>query len=59
MKDIICKIVAFIIFAALFFGCLLYGTSAKVWYAGEHTVGCDGTDDCGCYERLINSEKDR
>lgn len=29
----------------------VYGTSAEVWNAGEHTAGCDGTQNCECYER--------
>lgn len=29
----------------------VYGTSAEVWNAGEHTAGCDGTQNCDCYER--------
>ena len=59
MKEIISSIIAGVLFAALLFGAVLYGTSAEVWYAGEHTVGCNGTDNCGCYERLQSGEIDR
>ncbi|MBR1951465.1 MAG: hypothetical protein IKA32_02755 [Lentisphaeria bacterium] len=59
MKEIISGIIAGCIFAALFFGMVWYGTSAEVWYAGEHTAGCDGTEHCGCYERLVSGDIDR
>lgn len=52
MKDFLMGALAVILFAVAFAGAVLYATSAEVWYAGEHTAGCDGTDNCGCYERL-------
>lgn len=54
MKDYLIATLAVIVFMAVFVGAFLYATSAKVWYAGEHTAGCNGTDNCGCYERLTS-----
>lgn len=59
MKDFLIGALAAIVFTALFFGMVWYGTSAEVWYAGEHTAGCDGTENCGCYERLVSGEAER
>ena len=56
MKDFLTGALVAAIFAAVFVGAIFYATSAEVWYAGEHTVGCDGTDNCGCYERLTEAE---
>ena len=52
-KELFVGIVATIIFAVLFTLAIFYATSAEVWYAGEHTAGCDNSEDCGCYEKLI------
>ena len=38
------------------FAAVMYATSAEVWYAGEHTEGCDGSQDCGCYKKLVANE---
>jgi hypothetical protein len=43
---------------AVLFGLLMYATSAKVWYAGEHTAECDGSADCGCYEKLLEMDRE-
>ena len=39
------------------FAAVMHATSAKVWYAGEHTEGCDGSQDCGCYEKLLELDR--
>lgn len=52
MKDFLMGTLATVAFAAAIIWAIFYGTSAEVWYAGEHTAGCDMTEDCGCYERL-------
>lgn len=59
VKDFIVGVIATIIFAVIMGGCIWYGTSPEVWYAGEHTEGCDGTDNCGCYEKLIQMDRER
>ena len=51
-KELFVGIIATIVFAVIFTLAIFYATSAKVWYAGEHTIGCDNSEDCGCYEKL-------
>ena len=34
-----------VLLVALMFAVFLHATSEKVWYAGEHTAGCDGSQD--------------
>jgi hypothetical protein len=41
------------------FAAVMYATSAEVWYAGEHTKGCDGSQDCGCYEKLLEMDRNK
>lgn len=41
------------------FAGVMYATSAEVWYAGEHTSGCDGSQDCGCYKKLLAQDRKR
>lgn len=36
---------------------LWWSTSPEVWYAGKHTSGCDLTENCGCYEKLLEMER--
>ena len=38
---------------------LWWSTSPEVWYAGEHTSGCDFTENCGCYEKLLQADKEK
>jgi hypothetical protein len=59
MKDFLTGALAAVVFAAAFVWAILYATSAEAWHAGEHTEGCDGTDNCGCYERLVSGEAER
>lgn len=59
MKDFLTGALAAVIFTAAFVGAIFYATSAKVWHAGEHTAGCNGTDNCGCYERLVSGEANK
>ncbi len=56
MKNILINVLATVAFAAAIVWTVMYATSAEAWHAGEHTSGCDGTDACGCYERLISGE---
>jgi hypothetical protein len=56
MKNFILGSFAFIIFLVICFLILLWVTSPKQWYAGQHTKGCNGTKNCGCYEKLVASE---
>jgi hypothetical protein len=39
------------------FAAIMHATSAEVWYAGEHTEGCNGSLDCGCYKKLLELDK--
>lgn len=59
MKEFIVGVIATVIFAVTVGGCLYHCTSPEYWYAGMHTEGCDGTDNCGCYEKLIQMDKER
>jgi hypothetical protein len=59
MKDFLMGTLAAVVFAAVIVWAILHATSAEAWHAGEHTSGCDGTDACGCYERLIGGEADK
>ena len=54
IKELLIGTIATIIFAVLFTLAIFYATSAEVWYASKHTAGCDNSDDCGCYEKLVN-----
>lgn len=57
MRNYLIAVLAVILFAALFVGAFLYATSAEAWYAGQHAAGCNGTDNCGCYERLTKGNE--
>lgn len=35
---------------------VMYATSSEVWYAGEHTMTCNGADNCNCTAELIKME---
>jgi hypothetical protein len=56
MKKFLMGTLAAVAFAAAIVWAVMYATSAEAWHAGEHTSGCDGTEHCGCYERLISGE---
>jgi hypothetical protein len=57
MKKAILYALFWLLFSTAFFGGLMYATSAKCWYAGEHTKGCNNSDDCGCYKKLLAMDK--
>lgn len=59
MKDFVVGVIVTVIFAVVMGGCLYHSTSAEYWYAGEHTEGCNGSNDCGCYEKLVKMDKER
>lgn len=59
MKTIFLHALATVAFAAAIVWAVMYATSAEAWHAGEHTSGCDGTEQCGCYERLVSGEAER
>lgn len=46
-----------VIFLAVMFAAIWYATSAEVWYAGEHIKSCDGSQDCGCYKKLLELDR--
>ena len=57
--DFLLGTIAVITLSLIAVGCVHYATSSKAWYAGSHTEGCNGTNDCGCYEKLIKANKER
>ena len=59
VKDFLMGMIAVIILSVATEVCVHYATSSKAWYAGSHTEGCNGTNDCGCYEKLIKMDKER
>lgn len=59
VKDFLFGALFFIVLSLVMGGCLYHCTSAECWYAGEHTDGCDGTDNCGCHEKLIQMDRER
>lgn len=59
VKDFLLGMIAVIILSITVVCCVHYATSSKAWYAGTHTEGCNGTNDCGCYEKLIKADKER
>ena len=59
VKDFLLGMIAVIILSITTVVCVHYATSSKAWYAGSHTEGCNGTNDCGCYEKLIKMDKER
>lgn len=50
-KERLAAICGAVAFAVVLWASLVYSTSAEVWNAGEHIAGCNGADNCGCYER--------
>ena len=52
-------IIASIIICILLFLVFLWATAPEQWYANMHTEGCNGTNNCGCYEKLIELDKQR
>jgi hypothetical protein len=42
-------IIGSVVVAIVAVAIIIYGTSDKVWYAGEHNAGCDTSENCGCY----------
>lgn len=59
VKDFLLGALFFIVLTVVMGGCLYHATSPESWYAGMHTEGCDGTDNCGCYEKLVKMDKER
>lgn len=59
VKDFLLVTIAVITLSLIAVGCVHYATSPEVWYAGKHIKSCNGTDNCGCYEKLIKADKER
>ena len=59
VKDFILVTIAVITLSLIAVGCVHYATSPETWYAGSHTEGCNGTNDCGCYKKLIQMDRER
>lgn len=57
IKDFILGVIATVVFAVIMSCCLYHCTSAEYWYAGEHTEWCNGSNDCGCYEKLVKMDR--
>lgn len=58
VKDFLLVTIAVIVMSIIAVACTHYATSSKAWYAGSHTEGCNGTNDCGCYEKLIKMDRE-
>ena len=58
-SEIFAAIIVSIVFSLLIILAILWATAPEQWYAGMHTQGGDGTDDCGCYEKLLEHDKNR
>lgn len=62
IKDFIFGTIFVIVIALVMGGCIWYGTSAEVWYAGMHDAECENAlhgEKCHCYERFLEREKDK
>lgn len=62
VKDFLLGTIVFIVFSVIMGGCLWYGTSAEMWYAGMHDSECENTmygEKCHCYERFLEKEKNK
>ena len=59
VKDFLLVTIAVIVMSIAAVACTHYATSSKAWYAGSHTEGCNGDDNCGCYQKLIKADKER
>lgn len=59
VKDFLLGMIAVIVLSIIAVGCVHYATSSKAWYANNHIGSCDGTENCGCYEKLIKIDKER
>ena len=57
--DFLLGTIAVITLSLIAVGCAHYATSPEAWHAGSHTEGCNGDDNCGCYEKLIKADKER
>jgi hypothetical protein len=59
VKDFLLGALFVIVLSVVMGGCLWYGTSAEVWYAGMHDSECEtsGYGNCGCYDRFMEREK--
>lgn len=57
MKKALREAAFMFLLAAVTAGVVLYATSAKVWYAGEHTADCNGSDNCGCCYSIMSMEE--
>lgn len=59
IKDTAVFFICTAVCSGLLFLAVWHGTSAEVWYAGQHTEGCDGSQDCGCYKKLLAQDAAR
>lgn len=59
VKDFLFGAMIIIALSVAMGSCVMYCTSPEVWHTGEHTEECDGTNNCGCYEKLIQMDKER
>ena len=59
MKEWVLDIVVGAVLVAVAAAALSWATEPEQWYAGMHTEGCDFSEDCGCYEKLLALEKEK
>lgn len=60
VKEFLLGALFVIVMSVIMGGCLYYGTSAEVWYAGMHDSQCENTlrgEKCHCYERFVEADK--
>ena len=56
MKKALIETAALVVLAAMTAGFVMAATAADCWYAGEHTHGCNGTDNCNCTAEMVKLE---
>ena len=63
-KELLGSVIFSIIFGILICWGIWYGTSAECWYEGMHDSQCENVmadegEDCGCYNRFLEKEKNK
>ena len=58
VKDFLLVTIAVIVMSIAAVVFIHYATSPEAWYAEIHTEGCNGDNNCGCYEKLIQMDRE-
>jgi hypothetical protein len=48
-----------VVLLAVDVGVMAWATEPEQWYSGMHVEGCAGYDTCGCYEKLLEMDRER